>query len=118
MDDAVRVRLASAAARSGLGQAAIGQAADLSQNRVGIILRGETPPATIGEIYAISAALGINGLRIIQEAEEAVEEEERASFVIIDGDSLPDFSQLAARTVSRRPGWDASQADAGEEPQD
>lgn len=35
-------------------------------------------------------------------------------------DELPDFTALAARTVSRRPGWDASQvgADAGEEPQD
>lgn len=33
---------------------------------------------------------------------------------------IPDFTQLAARTVTRRPGWDASQVgtDAGEEPQD
>lgn len=35
-------------------------------------------------------------------------------------EEIPDFAQLAARTVTRRPGWDASQAgaDAGEEPQD
>jgi DNA-binding XRE family transcriptional regulator len=34
--------------------------------------------------------------------------------------SLPDFSQLAARTVRRRPAWEAAQAgaDAGEEPQE
>lgn len=133
MDDAVRIRLASIAASSGLKQSDIGKAADLSQNRVGIILRGETPPATIGEIYAIASALGASALRILQEAEEAVAAGERASLSVVDGvgggadgeivrpdDGLPDVSQLAARRVASRPSWNASQAgaDAGEEPQD
>lgn len=72
VDDAVRTRLAAAAAKSGTGQAAIGEAAGLSQNRVGIIFRGETPPATIGEICAIAAALGMSGWQIIREAENSV----------------------------------------------
>jgi len=72
VDDAVRTRLAAAAAKSGTGQAAIGEAAGLSQNRVGIIFRGETPPATIGEICAIAAVLGMSGWQIIREAEESV----------------------------------------------
>ena len=67
-----------------------------------------------------------------REMEEAAAEREDASFTVAyegggaDGethrpdDGPPDLSKLAARRVSSRPSWDASQAgtDAGENPQD
>lgn len=116
IDEAVRIRLAEAAAESSLGQSQIGQLSGMSQNRVGIILRGETPPATVGEIYAMSDALGLDPVEVIRDAEDAVSAASRLD----ESDKLPDFSQLAARTVSLRPSWDASHAgdDAGEEPQE
>ena len=101
----------------------------MSQNRVGIILRGETPPATVGEICAMSAALGVDPVEVIREAEEAVAAGESSSPSVIDGgavgemrrpdDELPGMSMLAARRVASRLGWEASHdgEDAGEEAQ-
>ncbi len=129
VDDAVRAQLAIALTKSGLGQACVGQAVDLSQNRVGIILRGETPPATIGEVCAITAVLGLSGWKIIRMAEEAVAAGEKASVTVGDGgvdvdahrldDDRLSVSCLAARRAASRLSWDASQvgADVGEEPQ-
>jgi hypothetical protein len=60
------------------------------------------------EVRAAALAEGLKRAREIQAARRLEEA------------SLPDFSQLAARTVRRRPAWEASRAgaDAGEENQD
>lgn len=88
---------------------------------------------TIGEIDLIASALGLVPWKVMREAEEAVATEKVLAsrpvvpLEVIDDrededrkDELLDFTRLAARTVSRRPAWDASRADedAGEEPQD
>lgn len=41
----------------------------LSLNRIGIILRAETPPSTVGEISLIAEALGVRGSDVIEMAE-------------------------------------------------
>jgi len=41
----------------------------MSLNRVGIVLRGETPPASVGEVGALSAALGLTVAEVLREAE-------------------------------------------------
>ena len=73
--DAVTTHLLAHAVReSGLSQATIGVRASMSQNRVGIILRGETPPATVGEVCAIASAVGTTGTGIVREAEATVQD--------------------------------------------
>jgi len=62
--------------------------------------------AELDEVESVARASALQRAREIQAARREAE--------------LPDFSALAARTVRRRPAWEASQAgvDAGEEPQE
>ncbi len=70
----------------------------------------------ISEIESVARAAALKRKREILAARPA------RPLELVDGasDDAPDFERLAARTVPRRPGWDASRAgdDAGEEPQD
>ena len=63
--------LADAVSASSLSQKEIGQAVGISQNRVGIILRRETPPATIGELLSIASVVGADGVESISKATQA-----------------------------------------------
>lgn len=68
---AIQQRLSDEVGKTKLSQREIGALVGISQNRVGIILRGETPPATVGEILAIADVLGIDGIKIITESAAA-----------------------------------------------
>lgn len=69
IDEEVQRLLAEQVEKSGLTQDFIGREIDMSQNRVGIILRRETPPASLGEIDAIAQIAGIKLSDIISRAE-------------------------------------------------
>ena len=71
----------------------------------------------ISEIESVARAAALKRKREILASRPATRALEPAGEA---EEELPDFTQLAARTVTRRPGWDASQtgADTGEEPQD
>ena len=53
----------------GISQRRLAEASGMSLNRVGIVLRGETPPASVGEVGALSAALGLTVAEVLREAE-------------------------------------------------
>ena len=61
--------LAELVRMSGRSHASIGREVGLSQNRVSTILRGNTPPATLGELAVIAEALGVTGAQVLAVAE-------------------------------------------------
>ena len=67
-DAAAQRLLADAVRNSGRSQDSIGKEVGISQNRVSTILRGATPPVTVGELLAIAAAVGVSGAEIIKKA--------------------------------------------------
>ena len=67
-DAAAQRLLADAVRNSGRSQDSIGKEVGISQNRVSTILRGATPPVTVGELLAIAAAVGVSGAEIIEKA--------------------------------------------------
>ena len=58
IDEAIAELLGKAVTNSGMTYRALRDATGLSINRIGIILRKEPPPATMGEIGAIAGATG------------------------------------------------------------
>lgn len=54
--------------RQGVSYRALAARADMSLNRVGIILRKETPPATLGEVDQIAQALGLTLSEVVARA--------------------------------------------------
>lgn len=69
IDFLVQSLLAEAVEDAGLPQAELGKRTGMSQNRVGIILRRETPPASVGEIGSIAQEVGTSASSLIAEAE-------------------------------------------------
>ena len=61
VDHLTQSLLADAVRETGAKHADVGEKAGMSQNRVSIILRLGTPPATVGEISAIARAIGRSG---------------------------------------------------------
>lgn len=55
--------------QSGLSRRELAARTSLSANRLGIILRQEPPPATVGEVGQIAAVLGTTATAIITQAE-------------------------------------------------
>lgn len=53
----------------GVSQRRLAEISGMSLNRVGIVLRGETPPASVGEVGALSTALGLTVAEVLREAE-------------------------------------------------
>jgi len=72
VDHLTQSLLADAVRETGAKHADVGEKADMSQNRVSIILRLGTPPATVGEISAIARAIGRSGSEFIAAAEAEV----------------------------------------------
>ena len=97
--------LADEAAAGSLAELLIGESAD------------ELAEDELAEVESVARAAALKRKREILASRPASRPFEPAGEA---EEEIPDFAQLAARTVSRRPGWDASQAgtDAGEEPQD
>lgn len=72
VDHLTQSLLADAVRETGAKHAYVGEKAGMSQNRVSIILRLGTPPATVGEISAIARAIGRSGSEFIAAAEAEV----------------------------------------------
>ena len=71
--------LASAAEAADVSQRALESRTGISQGRIGKILRGETPPPSIGEMDALAQALGMKASDVFRDAEALVDEDQRAS---------------------------------------
>lgn len=91
----------------------IGELAGMPQNRVSIILKVETPPATVGEVPAIAHTIGRSGSEFITATEAEVAFGHRLEGDFSTGsavspqqcrndDVVPDWSTTAAGTVYGR----------------
>lgn len=67
LDEVERLRIAA-----GLSGRALAEKAGLGNNRAGIILRGEEPPATLGELDRLARALGSSASAVVRLAEAAL----------------------------------------------
>lgn len=91
------------------------------------ILAGESA-IPLSKFEDMARALGLIPWQVMREAERSLEEQadERSKpadvidFPHTQEENLPDFTKLAARKVTNRPEWEATQAlnDIGEESQD
>ena len=88
-----QVRFCSDACRDGRYARAIASRRDLaretgmSTNRIGIILRHEPPPATVGEVGLLAAAVGRTASAVIAEAEGPVSEDDETMELAAASDS-------------------------------
>jgi len=72
IDAAVVAILNELADAQGMTRRPLVEASGVGLNRLGIIMRGEEPPATVGELGSIAAALGSSASDVIAEAERRV----------------------------------------------
>lgn len=61
--------LASAIEEAGLSRRELRERTGMSTNRIGIILRGERPPSTVGEVGVLANAVGLDATTVISQAE-------------------------------------------------
>ena len=98
----------------GVSQRRLAEISEMSLNRVGIILRGETPPASVGEVDALSTALGLTVTEVLREA-EAAEREGRAGLRVVDGEVDRDGTATSeAEAEELAPPLDVARREAGE----
>ena len=98
----------------GVSQRRLAEISEMSLNRVGIILRGETPPASVGEVDALSTALGLTVTEVLREA-EAAEREGRAGLRVVDGEADRDGTATSeAEAEELAPPLDAARRKADE----
>jgi transcriptional regulator with XRE-family HTH domain len=71
LDSAIARILAAGVIDSGLTRRALAERTGMSANRIGIILREEQPPATVGEVGMIAEAIGTDASSVIRMAERA-----------------------------------------------
>lgn len=96
----------------GVSQRRLAEISEMSLNRVGIILRGETPPASVGEVDALSTALGLTVTEVLREA-EAAEREGRAGLRVVDGEADRDGTATSeAEAEGPAPPLDAARREA------
>jgi hypothetical protein len=96
----------------GVSQRRLAEISEMSLNRVGIILRGETPPASVGEVDALSTALGLTVTEVLREA-EAAEREGRAGLRVVDGEADRDGTATSeAEAEGLAPPLDAARREA------
>lgn len=71
IDELVAEYLRDAITTSGVTYRDIADRTGMSINRIGIILRREQPPATIGEIGMIADTIGLNASDLVARADDA-----------------------------------------------
>lgn len=69
VDREIAAVLAEHVEQHGITRRELALATGMSTNRLGIILRQQPPPATVGEVGLISRAIGITASAVIAEAE-------------------------------------------------
>lgn len=72
LDSAIARTLSTAVAESGLTRRVLAEVTGMSANRIGIILREEGPPATVGEVGLIGEAVGLDASTVIGRADHAI----------------------------------------------
>lgn len=73
---------------SGLTRRQLADLTGMSINRIGIILRKEPPPATIGELSVLATALGSSASTLLSAAEASVRSGARADYDLVANDSI------------------------------
>jgi len=61
--------LSDAVERSGASRRELADTTGMSMNRIGIILRAEAPPASVGEIELIAQAVGLTASEVLRRGE-------------------------------------------------
>lgn len=99
MDAAVAGILDSAVESSGQSLRSVAEKAGMSHNRLGKILRRDTPPPTVGEVDRIAVALGMTASEVFTLAESEVSDVARddlaARRAAKDAEAAADAVQLA-----------------------
>jgi transcriptional regulator with XRE-family HTH domain len=101
LDEKVAEILREAFGDAGMTQVELESRTEISRKRLGKIFNAEAPPATAGEIYAISQALGMRVSTVVSWAEERIAADEAAAvqprLVTLDGEEVdPEDFTLAA----------------------
>ncbi|MBE7952858.1 helix-turn-helix domain-containing protein [Microbacterium sp. R1] len=84
VDREIAAVLAEYVEQSGISRRELALATGMSANRLGIILRQEPPPATVGEVGLISRAVGVATSTVIAEAESRAETAEPSNVKPLD----------------------------------
>lgn len=69
VDEVIARHLREGVERAGLSYRSLASDTGMSLNRIGIILRQETPPATGGELSRIASAIGLSASEVMARAE-------------------------------------------------
>ena len=109
----------------GSSQARLSERSGVSDSRISELTRN-LRLFTLTDIEAIATGLSIKPSQLVAHAERLLDERSKPDNVTeirrprAQEENLPDFTKLAARTVTNRPQWEATQAlnDIGEESQD
>lgn len=129
IDRAIALILKERAEFLGKSERALALETSVSRWRVNDVFTMKRP-ILVNELEELADALGLVGSSVMREAERSLKEQadERSKPDNVtkirrpraQEENLPDFTKLAARTVTNRPEWDAIQAlnDIGEESQD
>ena len=108
----------------GSSQARLSERSGVSDSRISELTRN-LRLFTLTDIEAIATGLSIKPSQLVAHAERLLDERSKHPANVIDfpraqEETLPDFTQLAARKVTNRPEWEKRQAldDIGEESQE
>lgn len=127
IDRAIALILKERAEFLGKSERALALETSVSRWRVNDVFTMKRP-ILVNELEELADALGLVGSSVMREAERSLKEQadehskpaEVIDFPHTQEENLPDFTKLAARTVTNRPEWEKRQAlnEIGEESQD
>lgn len=91
MDALIAGYLQEALQQSGLTYRQIAAETGMSINRIGIILRQESPPATLGEIGMLGSAVGLTASELVERAENVVRKPH--DYELVANESINEFPE-------------------------
>lgn len=91
MDALIADYLLEAVQEAGLTYRQIAAHSGMSINRIGIILRKESPPATLGEIGSIGSAVGVSASDLVQRAENVLRSQQ--DYELVANESINEFPE-------------------------
>jgi transcriptional regulator with XRE-family HTH domain len=91
MDALIAGYLLEAVQQSGVTYRQIASDTGMSINRIGIILRQESPPATLGEIGLIGSAVGLTASELVERAESVVRRPQ--DYELVANESIDEFPE-------------------------
>lgn len=117
LDSAVARVLAAEVNSSGLTRRALAATTGMSANRIGIILREEQPPATVGEVGMIAEAVGTTASSVFMRAEESLGRPSASVLSLVPGSATDDIDDLITLNPAASDPADDSDPDAEVEAQ-